>query len=290
MIRQGRQAFAGVQDFYTHHPFPGYSMAKYRVREDLYRHANPYTLLLDASIPLDARVLDVGCGTGQLSCLLGMRGRSVTGVDFSEGSLRKALGLRERLGLSNVEFRREDVHQIRRPPGTEPFDFILCNGVIPCLPEPGRAVARICEEFARSGTFLILGLYHSWGRLAFRLRRTLERRLARSRPGSIRAMLVKDEEDPEKLASWIADQIHPPIEACYRATDVHRWLEGCGVSWVRALPPLPGDPSSGVRLFAPRNGPGQARWSWLWAELAWIWSLRNTGGYFVVIGQKGLAA
>lgn len=283
------QGYGRVRSFYRQNPFPGYRVDKYAVRDDLVRAANPYTLLLDLHIPLDARVLDLGCGTGQLTCLLALRGREVVGVDFSEPSLRKAAELKERLGLDNVELRCEDVRTVERRAG-ETFDVILCNGVVPCLADAPQAVGRICRDLASPGTLVVLGLYHSYGRTAFRLRRFFARASRRDRePASVRIMLVKDEPDAEKLASWVADQIHPPVEACYRAAEVHAWLTGNGVQWLRSLPPMPGDPDARTPLFADRAEAPRVGLRWWLAELAWCASLRDTGGYFVVLGRKAAA-
>lgn len=287
MTRSAAHAFQGVQGFYRQNPFPGYRLDKFSVRDDLVRAANPYTLLLDHHIPLDARVLDLGCGTGQLTCLLGLRGREVVGVDFSDTSLRKAAELKERLGLERVELRCEDLRRVERRRGERPFDVILCNGVIPCLPDAREEVRRICRDLAGPGTHVVLGLYHSYGRIPFRIRRFFTRTVRRDRPpASIRTMLVKDEADPEKVSSWIADQITPPIEVCHRAAEVLEWFRDSGVEWLRSLPGMPGDPDARTELFATRPEPPRAGLRWRLAELSWTVSLRDTGGYFVVLGRK----
>lgn len=269
--------FALVRDFYSAHPFPAYGLEKYAVRDDLYRHANPYTLLLDAHLPRDARVLDLGCGTGQLANLLALRGRRVVGVDFSETSLAYAERLRARLAIETCTFRLADLTQLVPAPG-ETYDAILCNGVAPCLPSPDVVLPRLWRAFAHPGTLIVIGLYHAWGRLAFRLRRRLGDR------SSVDAMLVKREKDAAKVASWIADQCTPPVERCHRIADVRRWFESAGILWLRSLPSLPGDPASRHGLFPPASS-RRRRVLAAVAEGAWIWRLRDSGGYFVCLGR-----
>ena len=79
-----------VADFYNKYPFPGYDINKYNFKDDLFKNANAYARALDMQIPLDATVADLGCGTGQLACLLAARGRTVYAGDFSAASLEAA--------------------------------------------------------------------------------------------------------------------------------------------------------------------------------------------------------
>ena len=59
-----------VRRFYDEAPFPGYppndTLAAFRARAERSRFAQ----LLDDAIPADARVVEVGCGTGQMSLYL----------------------------------------------------------------------------------------------------------------------------------------------------------------------------------------------------------------------------
>src|SRR5262245_45906611 len=93
-----------VNEFYEANPFPGFDPGKYETRADLARRASWYAQRLDAEIPFDASVVDVGCGTGQLACFLASKGRRVLGVDYSQRSLALAQALKENLALGTVEF------------------------------------------------------------------------------------------------------------------------------------------------------------------------------------------
>jgi SAM-dependent methyltransferase len=272
-----------VRDFYRQNPFPDFVSHKYCLQHDLYRHANAYTLLLDNHLPLDSRIIELGCGTGQLSCLLSLRGRRVTGVDFSEVSLAKANALKARLNLKTVDFRLQDITNIVRDDAYERIDAVICNGVFPCLPSSEDVFSRICQKMVRPGTLIILGLYHRWGRMMFRvLRRILPKK---SIEACIESMIVKVDEDQLKLESWMKDQGSPVIEVYHTAVQVLSWFNNNDVQWLRSLPGVPGDRSGGTDLFQRPTHTPRPGLHWSLRELFWAFTLWKTGGYFVVMGQ-----
>ena len=71
-----------VRDFYAVAPFPGYpprlTIGQLRARARRSELARG----LDAAIAGDARVLELGCGTGQMSLFLASADRVVVGADF----------------------------------------------------------------------------------------------------------------------------------------------------------------------------------------------------------------
>jgi ubiquinone/menaquinone biosynthesis C-methylase UbiE len=107
-----------------------------------------------ARLPQGAAVLDVGCGTGVVTRLaaqaIGANGR-VTGIDLSEGMLRKARALAdaERIG-PRVELVRGDAELLPLP--TAKFDAVLSLYALRHFPDPARATAemlRVCKPGGR---------------------------------------------------------------------------------------------------------------------------------------------
>jgi len=95
-----------VQAFYNDVPFPDYDLRRFEDKEDLKISMYPFANIIDRSIPEDASIIDVGCGTGQLSAFLSLRRKKVYGIDFSDSSLNKARKLREKLKLDSLTIKK----------------------------------------------------------------------------------------------------------------------------------------------------------------------------------------
>lgn len=228
---------AGVEAFYTESPFPGYAPGDDGpTLLDRCRRA-PYLAALDAAIPSDARVLDLGCGTGQIPVFLALAGprRQVFGLDGCRRSLELADGFRERCGISNLQLARVDLFDLPVEPGS--FDVVHSRGVVHHTPDPAGAIERVAACVAPGG-HLVLGFYETLGR-AFHVAR---RALGRLRPGpgpfrSLDPILRRRDFDEEKKRIWIEDQYRHPLEHILPLPRVQRQLESMGFEWVRTLPP-----------------------------------------------------
>ena len=77
------------------------------------------------------RILDIGCGTGRHAIELARRGYRVTGIDLSEGQLRRAREKATAAGVT-VEFQRRDATQ---PHYRQEFDaaIMFCEGAFPLM-------------------------------------------------------------------------------------------------------------------------------------------------------------
>ena len=83
----------------------------------------------------DARVLDLGCGPGDIACKVGSArpGWDVLGVDGSGPMLLWAESASHAQKLNNVHFRKA---YLPHAPFDEPFDLILSNSLLHHLPKP----------------------------------------------------------------------------------------------------------------------------------------------------------
>jgi ubiquinone/menaquinone biosynthesis C-methylase UbiE len=95
-----------VKQFYEKTPFPNYDdLDNERALLEKAR-AGQFARLLNEQIPYSASVIEVGCGTGQLTNFLSIAHRSVLGIDVCLNSLRLAHGFRPPTGSSARRSRR----------------------------------------------------------------------------------------------------------------------------------------------------------------------------------------
>ena len=112
--------------------FEGY-YAEPRAPWDIGRPQQPF---IEAGEAIGGRVIDVGCGTGDLALWLAERGRAVTGVDFLGTPLEAARRKASERGLP-VNFLQMDAHAIGEIP--ERFDAATDCGLFHVFDDAGRA-------------------------------------------------------------------------------------------------------------------------------------------------------
>lgn len=280
-----------VAEFYNENPFPGFDIIKYITREDLYKNANIYSRLLDDQIPWGKTILDAGCGTGQLACLLSVKDRKTSGMDFSEKSIAKGNELKEKLKLKNVTFQREDLLDLKC--ADQRFDYIFCNGVLHHTNNPYLGFQNIVK-FAKKGTYIVIGLYNKYGRLRLRIKRRWVNWKYRSNKEktreAIQEMLVKDEKDTEKQDTWYQDQYLHPHELSHTIDELLEWYKKNDIEYINSLPPIElfRREADATRVFKKSTAKGwcNSRFAHILKQLKWMFSLRKTGGYFMIVGRK----
>jgi ubiquinone/menaquinone biosynthesis C-methylase UbiE len=119
------------------------------------------------ALPPNARILDAGCGTGEISSRLAQTFPSsrILGIDIIDAHL--ALARRRYAGLaSRLSFERHDVYATELPRGE--FDLTVCRHVLHATPHPERVIAELARV-TRSGGYLHL-LAEDYGMLEFQVR------------------------------------------------------------------------------------------------------------------------
>ena len=268
-----------VRSFYEQAPFPGYppgaSLSWLRARAE----RSEFARLLDQAIPADARLLDLGCGTGQMSLYMAHGGRVVIGADITRKSLELATEAAKRFELSRAFFVETDLHCPGLREGS--FDVVYSSGVLHHTRNPRQSFARVAQ-LARPGGWIVVGLYNVFARIPLRLRR-LFARLTGYRAIPFDPVLHDRTTEQERRLAWVRDQYHHPEEHRHTLNEVQTWFRTNNVEYVRAYPSaLIGEDSEDLFAFASDNWRPE---TWI-AQLSWIRTLAHEGGLFVTIGRR----
>jgi carbamoyltransferase len=271
-----------VKAFYEETPFPNYDdQDSVRALIEKARKGF-YARRLNEAIPYNSTVLEVGCGTGQLSNFLGISCRTVVGTDICLNSLRLGEEFRHKHGLQRVRFLQMNLFRpIFRP---EQFDVILCNGVLHHTSDPYGGFKGLLPML-KPGGHIVIGLYNRWGRLMLDLRRWIFR-LTGGRLQWIDSYLRKGNLSAAKRRAWFNDQYRHPHESKHTIGEVQRWFQECGLDFVRGVPSvLALDTGSHKEpLFQP-TAPG-TKLDHFAVQAAQIIKGSKEGGFFLMIGRK----
>ena len=271
-----------VRGFYSAAPFPGYPPRETLTNLRERGRRSEFARLLDDAIPPGARVLELGCGTGQLSLFLATADRMVIGADLTRASLELGAEAAKRFGVEGVLFVETDL----RRPGLKSgaFDVVVCSGVLHHTPDPRMAFSTVAR-LVKPGGWVVLGLYNAFARLPHRLRRGIAH-LSGFRLIPFDPVLRGRRSEPSRRTAWLRDQYQHPEEHRHTLREVKRWFRENEIEYLRAYPSalLASEDSGEPSLFRPVPDD----W-WLesfLAQLSWMRTLAAEGGLFVTVGRR----
>jgi len=268
-----------VRLFYDRAPFPGYpprdSLSAFRARAERSRFAQ----LLDRAIAADARIAEIGCGTGQMSLYLARADRVIIAADLSRAALVLGAAAARRYRVDHVQFVESDLHR----PGLKlgAFDVVYSSGVLHHTADPRRAFS-VVAQLARPGGMVILGVYNAFARLPLRFRRGVAR-LTRFRIVPFDPVLSERRHEPARREAWLRDQYQHPEEHRHTVAEIKTWFSENEIEYLRTFPSTVLEHDSG-NLFA-RAVDDWAVERWV-AQLGWMWTLGGEGGLFFTIGRR----
>lgn len=105
--------------------------------------------------PVPSSVLDVGCGSGEISerLLDSFPTASLLGVDLELTHLSRARERSARFG-PRAQFRKGDALDL--PLDDELFDLVVCRHLLQAVPDPARAVRELARVARRGGRLHVL--------------------------------------------------------------------------------------------------------------------------------------
>ena len=272
-----------IKSFYEKTPFPDYEEFDSRWSFKKKAQKGIFANLLDTQIPEGSKVLEAGCGTGQLSNFLGMKqGRLVFGTDMCMNSLKLGQEFKEKNRIQDVAFFQMNLFRPAFKP--ESFDIVICNGVLHHTSDPFLGFRSIVK-LLKPGGFIIIGLYNSFGRIPTDIKRVIFG-LSGNRFKSLDSYLRNEKLGEAKKRAWFMDQYKNPHESKHTFGEALSWFDRCGIEFINSVPK-----STPYVEFSPSENLFKAnhrgtKLDHLCVQLNMLLKGGREGGFFTVIGLK----
>ena len=273
-----------VKRFYEKTPFPDYEDIESISSLVKKAERGIYAKFLNEQIPFNAKVLEIGCGTGQLTNYLSLASREVVGTDMCLNSLRLAENFRKINNLNNAFFFQMNLF---KPIFLEKsFDLVICQGVLHHTSDPYGGFKSI-QNLVRPGGFIIIGLYNWYGRLITDFRRYIFN-LTNDKYKFLDPRIKNDDRNDKKRNSWFNDQYKHPHESKHTISEVLKWFDNNNFDFVNAIPKVkPFTPITINEKLFKKSSKGHFLHHLL-SQIGNIKSGYNEGGLFLMIGKKNV--
>ena len=274
-----------MQKFYETVTFPGYDgIDSPSVLMDKAKKSG-FGRWMDEAIPHMATVLEVGCGTGQMTNFLGLVSTCrVIGADQSVASLKLGQKFKEQFDLKNVSFVQGNIFTLPFKPNS--VDVLICSGVLHHTPDPRGGYEELLKR-VKPGGYIVIGLYNTYARIPLGMRKCLFR-CTGSAFKKIDSHMRRKDVDQSKKEIWFTDQYKNPHESWHSVDETLKWFDETGVEFVSGVPSIggmiEGETPHNMKLFEahPRGSTTQH----VMKQLGWMFTIGREGGLFVLVGRK----
>ncbi len=265
-----------VRKFYLDYSFPNYN--DFDNLEHFVEKMSDNSFikdLLEFIKPTD-KILEFGCGTGQLGNFLAATGYAkIISADLSINSLRLANNFRKKNNLEGIDFVETDI--FKNCFKEEVFDIIISNGVLHHTINPYLAFQNLIKLLKKDG-IIIIGLYNKISRL----KNSLIKYGAKVFGDNVIKLFDKVYKNKNGLAAeaWKMDQYFHPLEKRYSFRDIHKWFKDNNIEFINSIPSY----NNEIKLFDKINKTGDIidRFNLQIKDLI----ENDEGGLFIFIGKK----
>ena len=277
-----------VTEFYKITPFPNYKDND--DKQSILEKGNKNLLAQKFKnfIGFKKKVLEVGCGTGQLSIYFSLgTNNKIVGFDPTIQSLNLAKNFATKNEILNIEFVNADIFDDVLVDNY--FDFVWCNGVLHHTKDPYKAFQIVARSLKNEG-YILVGLYNKFGRFRTILRKYLSKifglRFLEFFDPTLKNLKISDEE----RKSWIKDQYFHPIESLHTLDEVLEWFDNNDIEYINSIPSCDFELSQDYSNLFKKNSIGSF-YSRIINQFSMIFNrLGSDGGLFVVIGKKKITS
>lgn len=270
------------KSFYEEYPFPNYE--DFDNSSSLIEKAkkSQFALQLFDELPFNSRILEVGCGTGQLTNYLALSQRQVVGIDLSFNSLM--IGNNFNKNKSNGKSIFMQMNLFKPAFKENSFHTLISNGVLHHTPNPIEGL-RIISLLVKKGGYIIIGLYNKFGRIYT----NLVRRILKLSENAFRYLdphLRRKDISELRKQIWFLDQYKNPVESSHTFDEMLKAFDELNIEFISSIPSmdLSGNSSLNHNLFL-KSSRG-TKVSRILSQLGLLFKLNNEGGFFIMIGKK----
>ncbi len=275
-----------VTDFYKYMPFPNYKDDDNKQSILKKGDKNILAYQFKKFIGYKKKVLEVGCGTGQLSIYFSLgTNNEIIAFDPTIESLDLAKNFADKNQISNINFVNADIFDDVLT--NDYFDFIWCNGVLHHTKDPYKAF-EITSKSLKNNGYILVGLYNKIGRIRTIIRKYISKifgiNFLKFFDPTLKDLKINDDEKK----SWINDQYFHPIESLHTLDEVLNWFKKNDIEFINSIPSCDFDIKQKYEDLFEKNNEGNL-YSRLINQISMIFNqLGSDGGLFIVIGKKNI--
>ena len=272
-----------VTNFYKDSPFPNYKTEDNKGTILIKGDQNILTSQFKKFIGYNKNVLEVGCGTGQISNYFSIgTNNNIVGLDSTIESLKLASNFAKNNDIQNVKFVNADIFDDVLKDNF--FHFIWCSGVLHHTKNPYRAFQIITKSLKDEG-YILIGLYNKIGRIRTIVRKFFYKIFGEKFLKIVDPTLRNLKNDKEEQKAWIRDQYIHPVESLHTIDEVLEWFNNNDIEFVNSIPSCDFNDDNFQDLFK-KQSLGNL-YSRIMNQISMIFTgLGSDGGLFILIGKK----
>lgn len=180
-------------------------------------------------------VLEMGCGTGELSVGLALCGAKVTAIDFSSSSIKKATQLAEKRCPKNKPvYFLKNILELKENEFEKKFDIVIALGSLHHTIDAKKGFVIGCKQLKQKG-IIIIGLYNKYSRARHRAKRIIVRLIA----GNDIEKRIKVGEfffNKKTPKERIADKFGQVHESYHSISEIQKWFKEQKLEFIGSKP------------------------------------------------------
>ena len=273
-----------VSKFYTSNPFPNYKENDDKISISQRGNNNFLASQFKRYVGYDKKILEVGCGTGQLSVYFSIGNNNlIVAMDATLKSLKIAEKFSKKSNIQNINFLNADIFDDVLQ--DEYFDFVWCNGVLHHTKNPYEAFKIVAKSLKKKG-YILIGLYNKYGRIRTLLRRFFYKIFGIKIIKIFDPTLRKLKKSAEEQNAWIQDQYQHPQESLHTIDEVMSWFSENNIDFISSIPNCDfNDDNKYSDIFIKKKIGNFAQR--ILNQIFMIFGrLGSDGGLFIVVGKK----